>query len=309
MYESVGGVSLNFIKDHKKLVIIGIVVFVLVFLISGVISSRKVDKAEEERLAEVDKALEELNGSDVGDSDNELLNAQKDLIAEYGVLPKGFIWDYDGTLLSLGDKEMTAEEVVYAYFRGLSTLDISTVERYTRGSKVVETYSSYFDSKDKNTDYTDQFLRNIYRECLLSIQIKGISSASIFANKQSFTVDALMLDLTDKNFWKSDESEIYNNLFLYDQDESDNAKSDMYLYDYILNYYKSDKSKLRKVTFDVTVQRYPDLDSGFLVSIDTDVDNACQYREGKLVVSYIKEQYNDVGRERIQESKKKGTAN
>lgn len=300
---------MNFIKDHKKLVIIGIVVFVLVFLISGVISSRKVDKAEEERLAEVDKALEELNGSDVGDSDNELLNAQKDLIAEYGVLPKGFIWDYDGTLLSLGDKEMTAEEVVYAYFRGLSTLDISTVERYTRGSKVVETYSSYFDSKDKNTDYTDQFLRNIYRECLLSIQIKGISSASIFANKQSFTVDALMLDLTDKNFWKSDESEIYNNLFLYDQDESDNAKSDMYLYDYILNYYKSDKSKLRKVTFDVTVQRYPDLDSGYLVSIDTDVDNACQYREGKLVVSYIKEQYNDVGRERIQESKKKGTTN
>lgn len=300
---------MNFIKDHKKLVIIGIVVFVLVFLISGVISSRKVDKAEEERLAEVDKALEELNGSDVGDSDNELLNAQKDLIAEYGVLPKGFIWDYDGTLLSLGDKEMTAEEVVYAYFRGLSTLDISTVERYTRGSKVVETYSSYFDSKDKNTDYTDQFLRNIYRECLLSIQIKGISSASIFANKQSFTVDALMLDLTDKNFWKSDESEIYNNLFLYDQDESDNAKSDMYLYDYILNYYKSDKSKLRKVTFDVTVQRYPDLDSGFLVSIDTDVDNACQYREGKLVVSYIKEQYNDVGRERVQEGKKKGTAN
>lgn len=300
---------MNFIKDHKKLVIIGIVVFVLVFLISGVISSRKVDKAEEERLAEVDKALEELNGSDIGDSDNELLNAQKDLIAEYGVLPKGFIWDYDGTLLSLGDKEMTAEEVVYAYFRGLSTLDISTVERYTRGSKVVETYSSYFDSTDKNTDYTDQFLRNIYRECLLSIQIKGISSASIFANKQSFTVDALMLDLTDKNFWKSDESEIYNNLFLYDQDESDNAKSDMYLYDYILNYYKSDKSKLRKVTFDVTVQRYPDLDSGFLVSIDTDVDNACQYREGKLVVSYIKEQYNDVGRERIQESKKKGTTN
>ena len=300
---------MNFIKDHKKLVIIGIVVFVLVFLISGVISSRKVDKAEEERLAEVDKALEELNGSDTDDNDNELLNAQKDLIAEYGVLPKGFIWDYDGTLLSLGDKEMTAEEVVYAYFRGLSTLDISTVERYTRGSKVVETYSSYFDSKDKNTDYTDQFLRNIYRECLLSIQIKGISSASIFANKQSFTVDALMLDLTDKNFWKSDESEIYNNLFLYDQDESDNAKSDMYLYDYILNYYKSDKSKLRKVTFDVTVQRYPDLDSGFLVSIDTDVDNACQYREGKLVVSYIKEQYNDVGRERIQESKKKGTTN
>lgn len=300
---------MNFIKDHKKLVIIGIVVFVLVFLISGVISSRKVDKAEEERLAEVDKALEELNGSDVGDSDNELLNAQKDLIAEYGVLPKGFIWDYDGTLLSLGDKEMTAEEVVYAYFRGLSTLDISTVERYTRGSKVVETYSSYFDSKDKNTDYTDQFLRNIYRECLLSIQIKGISSASIFANKQSFTVDALMLDLTDKNFWKSDESEIYNNLFLYDQDESDNAKSDMYLYDYILNYYKSDKSKLRKVTFDVTVQRYPDLDSGYLVSIDTDVDNACQYREGKLVVSYIKEQYNDVGRERVQEGKKKRTAN
>lgn len=288
----------EFFENHKKVVlIIGIGLVVLIYLISGVINTHK----EKERQEESDRITEELlaqanSGSD--DTDSLLMQMQPELVKTYGEVPDGFIWETDGTVLSLGDKNMTAEEVVYAYFRGLTSLDISTVERYSRDSVVVNTYSGYFNEQNKNTDYTDQFIRNIYRECLLSFQIEGIESESVFAeNKKVYTVNAKMLDLTAKDFWKEDAEEIYYNLYLYDSEESDTTKSDMYLYDYILQYYKSGLAGLRDVTFDITVQRYPDLDSGWLVSVDTDVDDACQYRDGKLVVSYIRDMYRDVGRD------------
>ena len=122
-----------------------------------------------------------------------------------------------------------------------------------------------------------------------------MSDSSVFAeNKTVFTVKAKMLDLTDKEFWKKDRLDIYSNLYTYGL-ENDTTKGDMYLYDYILRYYESGKAKLRDVTFDITVQKYPDLDSGWLVSIDTEINDACTYKDGNLVVSYIREMYNDEG--------------
>lgn len=296
---------LDFIKEHKKISIIVVVVLVLIMIIKGVVSTQNEKKKQEEADAYTQQLLEEANQGVSDEEDSLLMQMQPELIQSYGKLPDGFIWESDGTLLSLGDKSMTAEEVVYSFFRGLSSLDISTVERYSRDSKVVESYSTYFDSKNKNTDYMDQFLRNMYKECLLSLQIEGIDSNAVFAaNKQVFTVKAKMLDLTNKDFWKKDSQEIYKNLYLYDQDESDTTKSDMYLYSYILDYYKSGNAVLRDVTFDITVQKYPDLDSGWLVSIDNDVDDACSYKDGKLVVSYIRELYRNVGKDQIMESMK-----
>ena len=52
---------------------------------------------------------------------------------------------------------------------------------------------------------------------------------------------------------------------------------------------------MRDVTFDITLQRYPDLDTGWLVSIDTDVNSACRYTDGNLVVQYIRQMYYDEG--------------
>lgn len=294
---------LDFIKEHKK-VSIGVgVVLILIIFIRGGISARNEKLKQEEADALTQQLLEEANQGVTDEEDSLLMQMQPELVKSFGKVPDGFIWESDGTLLSLGDKSMSAEEVVYSYFRGLASLDISTVERYSRDSKVVESYSTYFDSKNKNTDYMDQFLRNMYKECLLSLQIQGIDSNAVFAaNKQVFTVNAKMLDLTNKDFWKKDEMEIYKNLYLYDQDESDTTKSDMYLYSYILDYYESDEALLRDVTFDITVEKYPDLDSGWLVSIDNDVDDACSYKDGKLVVSYIKELYRNVGRDAVMES-------
>jgi len=296
---------LDFFKEHQKASIIGLVAVVLFIIIRGGVSARnaKVDQQKADELTQ--QLLEEAQQSQGlgNEEDSLLMQMQPELTKSYGKVPDGFIWETDGSLLSLGDKSVSAEEVVYSYFRGLSNLDISTVERYSRHSKAVESYSTYFDDKNKNTDYMDQFLRNMYKECLLSLQIKGIDSNAVFAaNKQVFTIKAKMLDLTNKDFWKKDQDEIFKNLYLYDQDESDTTKGDMYLYNYILDYYRSDEALLRDVTFDITVQKYPDLDSGWLVSIDNDVDDACQYREGKLVVSYIKELYRNVGREKVANS-------
>lgn len=294
----------DFIKNNKKVLVIAGGVLVVFILIKGGVSARnekikqeEADKLTEQLLAEANEGVT----SDEGDS--LLMQMQPELVKSYGKVPEGFIWESDGSLLSLGDKSMSAEDVVYAYLRGLSSLDISTVERYSRSSKVVESYSTYFDDKNKNTDYMDQFLRTMYKESLLSLQVKGIESNAVFAaNKQVFTVRVSMLDLTNKDFWKKDEMEIYKNLYLYDQDEADTTKSDIYLYNYISDYYKSDNAVLRDVTFDITVQKYPDLDSGWLVSIDNDVDDACSYKDGKLVVSYIKEMYRNSGRDKVLES-------
>ena len=294
----------DFIKNNKKVLVIAGGVLVVFILIKGGVSARneKIKQEEADKLTE--QLLAEANeGATSDEGDSLLMQMQPELVKSYGKVPEGFIWESDGSLLSLGDKSMSAEDVVYAYLRGLSSLDISTVERYSRSSKVVESYSTYFDDKNKNTDYMDQFLRTMYKESLLSLQVKGIESNAVFAaNKQVFTVKVSMLDLTNKDFWKKDEMEIYKNLYLYDQDEADTTKSDIYLYNYISDYYKSDNAVLRDVTFDITVQKYPDLDSGWLVSIDNDVDDACSYKDGKLVVSYIKDMYRNSGRDKVLES-------
>ena len=296
----------NFVSEHIILSVSIVIILVISFFVVSVINTRK---AEEERIKQEEYTAQLMAEAQGGseDSDNILIQMQQELENVYGTAPEGFIWETDGTVLSLGDKSMSAEEVVYAYFRGLATLDLSTVERYSRDSVVVDTYRGYFDDKNKNTDYMDKFLRNMYKECLLSLEIdKGIENRAVFAeNKNVFTVSVNMLDLTNKDFWKKDKMDIYNSLYLYESDESDSAKSDTYLYEYILDYYKSGSAKTRKASFDITVQKYPDLDSGWLVSIDADIDDACRYKDGKLVASYIKDSYRNEGRDLIMSNSKK----
>lgn len=282
----------------RKLIIIGVVAVAVIFFARGAYVSHqeKVKQEEADKLTE--QRMQELQESTTEISDVLLLQIQDELVSTYGKVPEGYVWDIDGTLLSLGDTDKTPEEVVYAYLTGIRTLDLSTVQKYSRNSSVIESYEGYFNDSNKNTDYTDAFKRNMYKESMLSIEVEGIESSTIFAeNKQVFTVKAKMLDLTRKDFWLDDKTELYSNIKLYDSDESDSTKADMYLYDYILGYYKSDEAPMRELTFDLTLQRYPDLDTGWLVSVDTDVDSACRYADGKLVVSYIYDMYRDEGKE------------
>lgn len=288
----------GFFKVKRNIIILVVIFIVLIVVVRGITGKKAENKQQAETDAYTEQLLEQAKEGDTEISDSLLIQMQDDLIKTYGQVPDGYIWDIDGELLSLGDKSMTAEDVVYSYLNGLRTLDFSTVQKYSRSSVVVDTYEGYFSETDKNTDYTDQFLRNMYREALLSIQVKGIENSSVFAeNKQVFSVRVEMLDLTEKDFWYDDRVKIYKNLQLYDSDQSDSTRAEMYLYDYIADYYASDDAAKREVTFDLTVQRYPDLNTGWLVSVDTDVDNACRYADGKLVVSYIQEMYRDEGQD------------
>lgn len=298
------GIFKKIFSNRKLLVSVVLVILAMVYFTTGYISTKKEEKARIERKKEIDETIENAKKESGNVSDNMILNMQDDLIESYGKLPEGYIWDIGGGLLSLGDTSMSAEDVVYSYLNGLRTLDMSMVQKYSRSSTVITTYEGYFDETQKNTDYTDQFMRNMYREALLSMEVKGIDSASVFAeNKQVFTVTVNMLDLTNKSFWEQDKIDIYKTLDIYGSGESDATKMDMYLYDYILQYYKSEEAIKRDVQFDLTLQRYPDLNTGWLVSIDTDVDSACRYADGKLVVSYIKDCYYDEGLDMIKSMK------
>lgn len=289
---------LGIFKIKRNIVILIVIIVIVIILARGLYGASQDSKKKKETDEYTEQLLEQAKKGDAEISDSLLLQMQDDLIDTYGKVPDGYVWDIDGELLSLGDPDMTAEEVVYSYLNGLRTLDFSTVQKYSRSSMVVDTYEGYFSETDKNQDYTDQFLRNMYREALLSIQVVGIENSSVFAeNKQVFSVKVNMLDLTNKDFWYKDRVEIYKNLQMYDSDQSDSTRADMYLYDYILNYYSSDDAAKRDVTFDLTVQKYPDLNTGWLVSVDTDVDNNCRYADGKLVVSYINEMYRDEGKD------------
>ena len=286
----------DFFMKHKVICIVGLVVLLFIFLIAGGMASRneRIAAEEEENSSEVSELP--IEEDPVVSEDNLLLAAQPELIENYGSLPEGYIWEYDGTLLSLGDSSLSAEEVVYSFLNGLRNLDISTAQKYSRGSAVISRYSDYFDSVNKDTDYRDAFMRNMYREVLKSMTVNSIENTSVFAqNKQVFSVSVNLLDLTSKDFWAADKEDIYRNLRLYNSLESDSTKADMYLYEYVLNYYKSDTAKHRDLVIDLTVEKYPDLKTGWLVSIDTDIDSACSYRDGTLMVNYMKEMYASEG--------------
>jgi hypothetical protein len=188
---------------------------------------------------------------------------------------------------------MTAEEVVYAYLQALSKLDIDAASKYSRKASTVSQYSKYYDSTSY-TSYSDQFNRNMYAAVLKSIQIDKVESTSTFsANKQVFTVSATIIDLTNKDFWLNDRQEVFETLYTYGVDESDSTKADQYLYEYILSYFDSDVAITRTVTFDLTLEKLTDFNTGWLVTGDGDLNNACIYKDGTTVLTYIKEQYYD----------------
>ena len=111
----------DFVNSHKKIIIIALIGFAILFIASGVKQKRQEEESErlhEEYQKQQQEAME--NSEEV--SDNILLQMQDNLIETYGKLPNGYIWDLDGSLLSLGDKSMSAEDVVYAYLNGIRSL-------------------------------------------------------------------------------------------------------------------------------------------------------------------------------------------
>lgn len=298
----------EWVKEHKKatLAIVGVVL--LIFLM--VQANRHAQQKNKVSVPKTEVKSSSKDDNYVEGTDAYLMDMQPELRKSFGTPPKGFIWDLDGKTISLGNKSMSSEDVLYSYVRALSTLDFATAEKYSRGTKVVETYNDYFSSKTAaQADYQEQFLRNMYKVALTSMEIKGVESSATFANnKVVYTVQVSMLDLTSKDFWQEDKDNLFKNMSLYETQENDSTKLDIFLYDYILNYYKSKDAVKRDISFDITLERYPDIDSGWLVSIDKDVDDAAKYSNGKLVTNYIVEQFRDYAINKQQESKGTGVS-
>lgn len=285
----------DWVKSHKKstFAIIGVILFIILMVSAN--NHAKQKKLKEQQASTEQVSTEETNNSKsyTEGTDAYLMSMQPELRKSFGTPPEGFIWDLNGKGISLGDKSKSSEDVLYTYIRALSTLDLATAQKYSRDAKVVETYNDYFSKANANqADYQEQFMRNMYKQALTSMEITGVESSSKFAsNKSVYTVTISMLDLTAKDFWEKDKDNLFKKLSGYESKENDSTKLEIFLYDYILNYYKTPTAVKRTVSMDITLERYPDIDSGWLVSIDKDIDDAAKYNNGTLVTNYITEQF------------------
>lgn len=292
-------------KKVKWVMVIIAIVAVMSLLVLGARAQRAEEAAEQKAAEELQANQEEESAPDSinGGTDQMLYRLQEDLEYEYGPAPDGFIWDQQGNPISLGIASMSSEDAVYAYLRSLSTLDMGMAQKLSRGSTVVERYSDYFTStRQDNTDYSDDLSKDIYKVSLLSIQNNGVADSSVFAeNKRVYTVKATMIDLTDKEFWREDETTLFENIYKADQGQSDSTKAELYVNEYIMSHYNSGNAKTRDVTFNITVEKYPDLNSGWLVSIDSELDDLLGYTDGTPVNENIMTEYRHYKQDRITE--------
>lgn len=277
----------------KHIIIIGVIV-ALIFIVSTV-SKQKEDKELEARRQAV---LEEQQAQQqqTTDSSTTLSKAelqQQSFIEEWGQPPEGFRWNNKGDLVAVSAESLTNEEVLWNYLRALSILDFSTVEKYSYISMVDSTYLSYFsDSSVGNASYYKQFVRKAYKFALTTIEIDSVGNVAVFSDGTCVaTVKLKVLDLTDKDFWKEDEEEIYQTLRSYYETEDDSAKAEQYIYDYIYSAYENGKVAKRDVTVEIKLDKV-NL-GGWLISDDTDLDMILRYDKGVNVATYIQDCYAD----------------
>lgn len=283
---------MGFKIGKKHLIIIGAIV--LVFIIISTISSNSNKKEIAERQAAADAANQNIQQN--VDANAGLSNAeveQNAFIKVWGNPPDGFRWKDDGTLTAVSSDNLTNEDVIWNYLRGLSILDFSTVQKYSSHSLVESTYSGYFsDSNLGSSSYYAQFLRKEYKYALTSIEVDSVGNTAVFADGTSIvTVKLKMLDLTDKDFWQADKDTIFNKLKSVYTSEKDTAKAQQYVYDYIYSAYEDGKVGKRDITIELKLDKVSL--GGWLVSDDTDLNSALKYEEGVNVASYILEQYSD----------------
>lgn len=106
-------------RDHKKasLSLLGVVLFI--FLMIGANNHQKQKKLEQQKKIEQEQKTEpSTEGSSyVEGTDAYLMSMQTELRKSFGTPPKGFIWDLNGNTISLGDKSMSSEDVLYSTLR------------------------------------------------------------------------------------------------------------------------------------------------------------------------------------------------
>ena len=218
---------------------------------------------------------------------------QKSLIKRFGEPPKGFKWKDDGTLEAIGDAELSAEDVMYAFVKGCTMLDFATAERYSDSSSVVETYRKYFEkNEDDATHSTDtSYERNIYKSVLTTLNIESINDTAVFADGETaFNLSVRCIDLSNKDFWKKDKKEIFNKLWNLYEVQDDKEMVVDYLYSYISDYYTSKNVVTTVRDMDLRVGKGA---NGYLVIDDADFNAICTYKDGVQVQTDILTAYDE----------------
>lgn len=280
--------------EFKTKTVILVVIILGILLAYQTASQHMQKKAEQEQAekeaAERKAAIEAANNQSGYEVDIDSI-IQETLSKDYGIAPEGFKWDFDGTLVSIGeDTGSTAEEITFMYLRSLSILDFATVQYYSQDSKVVQRYTDYYNSDYGLTDYYSDFLRKEYKYALTTMTIDRIGDIAVFADGTEYvTVYVNILDLTNKDFWRVDEQEIYNQLERFKVNDTDETKMHQYLYNYVYESYLNDKVGLRSVEIELVLSK--DANGGWYISNDRELDSALSYANGVDVVKYIQDCY------------------
>lgn len=317
-------------ENPKKIIPIVVVVFFIMFFVNGFKSYRAEggysDSGEEDGYSEgyeddayvpdvENQVTQATLASDEPISSpseettltkQQLLDRQDRLSNIYGSLPEGYIWSDDGTVISMGDPNLSAEETLFAYLNGLRTLDFSSSQRFARNSKVIQRYDGFYNDTDSG-NYNGAFFSSMYAEVLKSIQVKEVKDVSTFVEtRQIINIELNLLDLSDKDFWRQDEDELFENLYMYQSTESDSIRGSQYLYEYILDHYKTGQVGRRSVELSFILEKDVSLGTGWLVTSDVDLDNYCYYTDGTMIVNYIRELYSSYGQEAVRKRLKGG---
>jgi hypothetical protein len=280
----------NFYISKKTLLIVGIAIVVL-FVIIKYNSYKKQQELEQRMLAQTAQGVVDGVQEDTVLSLEEQI--QQQLRSIYGIPPEGFQWDYQGNLVPLSTLEdMTAEDIVYTYLQSVHTMNFAEAQRVASKSTIIETFDDYYSHiSNALVNEKDMFNRSIFRMALDSMEIEGITNTVVQADgTYVFTVDISCLDLTNKDFWRKDENEIYQTMYVYDKTETDTTKKMQYVYDYITDAYSKQLCGFHTVAVDIVVGKANS--GGWLVTDDSTLRKALLYEDGVDVASYINLQYN-----------------
>lgn len=273
----------------NKFIIIGAAALAVLIIGANV----KAAIAERKAGADSSSTVIEDTGTDGTESDVEVLSdaelEQQALNEVYGEPPAGFRWDDDGNTVPISNENLTAEQVVYQYLRGLAMSQFDTVQKYTYYSTVVSMYNSYF-ADGASESYYNQFARQVYRLALSSIVVNSMENEAVMANgRHVCTMNITLLDLSYKDWFKDNEEEIFKNMYTYLSGEQDNTKAQQYVFEEVLKYYKSDTAKTKDVSVDITLDKVSF--GGWLVTDDTALEMLCEYTDGTSTYEYIYNEY------------------
>lgn len=275
------------VEINKKTIII--VAGVIGFIILICVMSSSAEKKKKQ--AALDEAKQNQPQEDYVEQTTEQLTHKEELINMYGEPPEGYMWNDDGELYAIGSDDLNSEEVIYSYIRALSILDFSSAGKYTKYNTVIKRYRNYYEDDGDYSAYRE-FLRKQMKLSMESLEVNEIKSEAVFEDGTKIVNVAIScIDLSDKEFYKPDEDEIFSTLRTYFEEDRDSIRSQQYLLEYMYDKYADGTVPKREQEIELVLEK--NTDGGWVISNENELMFAICYEDGEDVYNYILEDYND----------------